>query len=694
MRIKFLLTTYILWQTMVCAQTRYWQATDGLATNEVHQIIPLPNRQMLVNCEGVFCISDGVGFIPVAYKQPKSFRLKHYSQDGYAHFWQGDSLLWLRDFYYIYLFDARSRSFRHDIQDKLPLPEKFKASPRTVIDWQGGTWSGTLNNGIEYTPPKRNRAETIESDHPLAAMARNSAKFDIPIDKERHLQCQHLNQLEYRLSDGATISINAKLPQLNKYRYIVGACPIQQPWVVLFTQNGACLLNTDIDTLATFSASEIIGEHTDKYNCMLRDKKNHLWVGTQNGLYCLIPSVENVMSPPLFSCKRIEGLSNNCIRSLVADANDNIWAGTSCGISRVTPSIINYGEEDGIPQVAMMEREVCLTDDGFLIFVHHSTAATKFRPEWLTDSVAPTPVLTELLENGHSVPIPSFSSESYKIPHDRNHITFRFSSLNYASPAHFSYRYRLNGLEKDWHFIDGADGSINADYKALTPGEYTFEAQAVASDNLWSNSLLITFAIQPPFYMTWWAKTIYILLIATFIISVLVIYIKRKRISLELENDNKVNQLFERRQEARHLFATHTQIDPKKIGINDEEKKLTTQLLNAIEKHIDDDGYGVDQLAQDVALSRTNLYCKLRNMLGISPADFIRNVRLKRAAQLLTDTSLSINEIASNVGFVTSRNFSSNFKKMFGILPSEYRGTHKAGQCPSNSSPKKIIQQE
>ena len=82
----------------------------------------------------------------------------------------------------------------------------------------------------------------------------------------------------------------------------------------------------------------------------------------------------------------------------------------------------------------------------------------------------------------------------------------------------------------------------------------------------------------------------------------------------------------------------------------------------------------MEQLASDVALSRTNLYAKLRNMLGISPADFIRNVRLKRAAQMLTDNpTLSINEVSVRVGFSTPRNFSTQFKKMFGVLPSDYR---------------------
>ena len=97
------------------------------------------------------------------------------------------------------------------------------------------------------------------------------------------------------------------------------------------------------------------------------------------------------------------------------------------------------------------------------------------------------------------------------------------------------------------------------------------------------------------------------------------------------------------------------------------------QLLKVIETHLSDSEYGVDQMAQDVAMSRSKLYDKMRNMLGISPADFIRNVRLKRSAELLTGTSLPITDIAERVGFATARNYSQQFKKMFGVLPSEYR---------------------
>ena len=667
MRIKILLTISLVlcWATMD-AQIRQWGVQDGLPTGEVRQIIALPNHQMLVNCEGVFCISNGAGFTVVSCDRRKAYKLEHYADSaGYGHQWQGDSLLWLRDFYRIYLFDMRTRSFHYDIEGRLRSLGAFSFSPETVSDWQGGMWTGTLGNGITYTPPQRQMAELLEDD-PLIGIARGTAEFNVRLADGRLLQRRGLNRIGYFLPDANRFdSLNERLPQLNDYRNIVGACALAEPWVVLYTQNGACLLDTKADTLAAFKSGECIGEYSDKYNCMLRDAKGNLWIGTQNGLFKTYTE----------GTERVTGLANNCIRSLVMDAQGNIWAGTACGISRITPAVVNYGEDDGIPPVSMMERAACLTDDGRLVFVHHSSVATVFRPEWLSDDAhLQTPVLTLLQVNGHDETC--VQDVGLTLPYNENYLTFQFSSLDYAHPSHVRYRYRLCGLEDEWHTADETIGLAEADYKALPPGVYIFEVQAASADGEWSAPLTVQVSIRPPFWLTWWAKTLYALLLCALIVFFLTLYLKKKKAALVRENDNRVNHLFEMREEARHQFANNTNVDPKKIGVNPEEEVLVAKLLKAIEAHIADEGYGVEQLAADVALSRTNLYGKLRNMLGISPADFIRNVRLKRAAQLLTDNpTLSINEVSVRVGFSTPRNFSTQFKKMFGVLPSEYRGT-------------------
>ncbi len=681
MKIKILLTISVMFCWMgVSAQTRQWGVQDGLPTGEVRQIIPLPNHQMLVNCEGAFCISNGAGFLLVPCDWRQTYMLKHYADSlGYGHQWQGDSLLWLHDFYRIYLFDMRTRSFRYDIEERLRSLGKFTPSPETVTDWQGGTWTGTLGNGIAYTPPQRQMPEILEND-PLIGKARGFSELNVRLADGRLLQRRGLNKIGYFLPETNRFdTLNVRLPQLNGYRNIVGACALSRQWVILYTQNGACMLNTKADTLAAFKPAESIGEYSDKYNCMLLDAKGNLWIGTQNGLFLIHNSQFIIHNSQIeIDCERVTGLANNCIRSLVMDAQGNIWTGTACGISRITPTVVNYGEDDGIPPVSMMERAACLMDDGRLVFVHHSTAATVFRPEWMSDGSQPCiPVLTAMYVNG--LPEPSTPCSLYPplpMSFDKNYLTFQFSSLDYAHPSHIRYRYRLHGLEDGWHTVDETIGLAEADYKALPPGKYIFEAQAASADGEWSETLTVPVTIRPPFWLTWWAKLCYVLVALMGLMGLMAYYLKKKKAALVRENDNRVNQLFEMREEARHQFANNTNVDPKKIGVNPEEEVLVAKLLNAIEAHIADEDYGVDQLASDVALSRTNLYSKLRNMLGISPADFIRNVRLKRAAQLLTVApSLSVNEVSTRVGFGTARNFSTQFKKMFGVLPSDYRSS-------------------
>ena len=82
--------------------------------------------------------------------------------------------------------------------------------------------------------------------------------------------------------------------------------------------------------------------------------------------------------------------------------------------------------------------------------------------------------------------------------------------------------------------------------------------------------------VRPPWWLTWWAKLIYGLIGLLVLFALIGLYLKKKRKALEREDDDRVNKLFERREQARHQFAENTQIDPKKIGVNEEEEQLTT----------------------------------------------------------------------------------------------------------------------
>ncbi len=699
---------------------KQWTVTDGLPTGEVHQIVELPNGQMLVNCEGVFCLSNGRGFQTIPCDYGRCYRLPHYKND-YRQRWQGDSLLWLCDFYRIYLFDARTRSFRYDIEKRLngELIDSFQPSPQTITDRQGGQWTATMAGGIGYAPPKRLLAEQLASNHPLIDMARstidgqrriwrckvnglecetdgksalyntnnveglphNKTTFITQLPDHRFLLCDSLCLLGYFYPniEAAPVSahyvlLNDRLSMLRQYRHFVGACVIDSTWTAVYSQNGAFLLNIKADTLAPLPAAKDIERYSDKYNCMVLDQDNRLWVGTQNGLFRISGLKDWGTAARDSSCSRVEGLANNCIRSLVVDSTGNLWAGTSCGLSRITPTVVNYGPEDSIPPASMMERAAMLTDDGRLVFAFTPAKAICFRPEWMNiDQKAQPVVITAISIDGRTLSLEQLT-QKLSFPHDQNYLTFRFSALNYATPTHTHYRYRMAGLENNWQpyvDIDGSSGSV--EYRALQPETYTFEVQTAIDDGEWGPTTQITITIRPPWWLTWWAKLTYCLIGLTILMTLMGYYLKRKRQKMERENDSRVNHLFELREEARHQFAEATNVDPRKIGVNSEEQELTERMLKAIETHMTDAEYGVDQLAQDVFMSRSALYQKLRNMLGISPADFIRNVRMKRAAQLLSETELTISEVADRVGYSTHKAFAANFKKMFGVLPSEYR---------------------
>lgn len=748
-RLTLILLTLLFALTHAEAQTRRWTTADGLPTDEVRLIIELPNGQMLVGCEGQFCLTMGECFVPISCSTQDTRELRPYAQ-GYGHLWEGDSLLWLHDFYRLYLFDARIRSFIPIPEHRLTEPsvKDFMESHRgmsnitpkaqhlvdslglrpqcttAIYDRQGGLWIGTREGGIVYLSPKQAYPTTVHdealmqhvrnyTDHrgrlwhaqdggllceregqvPLrfdstqvAGLRFGKVGFVCELPGGRYLVGHDLNRLGYLYAEEYRFeSLNDKHPKLGLHRNLVGGCPINKKWTVIYSQNGALMLDNEADTLAPFPPESDIEIYSNKYNCMVSDREGTLWIGTQNGLFF----TENLCSPNVQGVKttRISGLTNNCIRSLVVDAEGRVWAGTSCGISRITPQVVNFGMEDGIPRVSMMERAAMLRADSMLVFAHGSYC-TMFRPEWVMGGGCMLPV--QLLSIGVNGSNRTFTGEvPLTLKYDENYLTFCFSTLDYAHTLHARYRYRLKGLEQEWREAASTRGYAQAAYSALPPGEYTFEVQSSSDTTPWGQTISQRIVVHPPLWLTWWAKLVYGAMAGLIIVALLNLYLRRKRKMMEKENDERVNQLFERREQARHQFAENTHIDPTKIGINEEEEAFVTSLLGVIETHISDSEYGVDQLASDVGMSRTKLYDKMRTMLGISPADFIRNVRLKRAAHMLAHTTLTIAEVSERVGFGTARNFSTQFKRMFGMLPSGYRDT--GGKISPSDAPTDYI---
>jgi signal transduction histidine kinase/ligand-binding sensor domain-containing protein/DNA-binding response OmpR family regulator len=119
-------------------------------------------------------------------------------------------------------------------------------------------------------------------------------------------------------------------------------------------------------------------------------------------------------------------------------------------------------------------------------------------------------------------------------------------------------------------------------------------------------------------------------------------------------------------------FSQKMDVSPSEITITSLDEQLIEDAIKAVEEHIDDPEFSVEDLGRLVGLSRSHLYKKLMSITGKGPAEFIRTIRLKRGRQLLEKSQLQISEIAYAVGFNSPKRFSINFKNEFGISPSDY----------------------
>lgn len=119
----------------------------------------------------------------------------------------------------------------------------------------------------------------------------------------------------------------------------------------------------------------------------------------------------------------------------------------------------------------------------------------------------------------------------------------------------------------------------------------------------------------------------------------------------------------------------HSRIDPEPgdIKITPLDEKLIDKAVKYVTDNIDKPELSVEEMSSSLGMSRVRLYKKIKQITGKTPIEFIRVIRLKRAAQLLRESQLNVSEIAYRTGFNNPKVFSKYFKEEFGILPSRYQ---------------------
>ncbi|CAG5003087.1 Sensor histidine kinase RcsC [Dyadobacter sp. CECT 9275] len=134
----------------------------------------------------------------------------------------------------------------------------------------------------------------------------------------------------------------------------------------------------------------------------------------------------------------------------------------------------------------------------------------------------------------------------------------------------------------------------------------------------------------------------------------------------------RLSNILRQQETARKIFSQQIAIKGSDIAISSRDEGLVRKVIAIIEENISNPDFSVEALSKEVGMSRIHLYRKLNAIAGKTPVEFIRSVRMERAARLLEQSQLTVSEVAYRVGFNNPKYFARQFKEEFGKLPSAY----------------------
>ncbi len=135
----------------------------------------------------------------------------------------------------------------------------------------------------------------------------------------------------------------------------------------------------------------------------------------------------------------------------------------------------------------------------------------------------------------------------------------------------------------------------------------------------------------------------------------------------------RLQNLINGRKLLRKKFAGEILLRPSEVSVNSADENFLNKVLQAVEQNMGEEDFGVEELAKEVAMSRSQLHRKLVALTGQSPSEVLRNTRLLRAKELLQKKVATPSEVAYQVGFNSHTYFSKCFKEEFGMSPSEVK---------------------
>jgi ligand-binding sensor domain-containing protein/signal transduction histidine kinase len=271
---------------------------------------------------------------------------------------------------------------------------------------------------------------------------------------------------------------------------------------------------TEQFTVYNHNANDPTSLSNNRVNSVRFDHSGTMWVGTQDGLGKFEPKTGRFKT-----YYEQDGLSGNVVSCILEDERGHLWMSTNNGLSVFDPAkqtFENYSAADGLPGADLTGWGACFKSSNGEMFFGGFSGGVAFHPDKVVDnSYVPPVVLTDLrlFDRPARVGADSPLSKSIgytsalSLSHDENVFSLEFSALSYFNPATNRYRYKLDGLDRQWHEVGSNQRLVT--YTTLPARMYTFRMQGATSRGAWSEpGLELGVEILPPWWSTWWFRAV------------------------------------------------------------------------------------------------------------------------------------------------------------------------------------------
>ncbi|MDR0865147.1 MAG: helix-turn-helix domain-containing protein [Candidatus Symbiothrix sp.] len=527
------------------------------------------------------------------------------------------------------------------------------------------------------------------------------------VDKQRLMQSTgvYVAERNYTVQDGLSGSFVNRIAPDKKGNV----------WV-LFYKNGVNKIDVQENKITKILLDAENENNQPDY--ILCDNEGFIWIGFPNGLIRMDP--ENNQSKFI----RLN-LFNTCEILSMVEEGRHLWISTTEGVwivDKQTEKVQNLNIVNNLFTAGFYD------PTSGKIYLGASDELALFSPSLLQESEINAPViLTALYVNGelyHPENLSVRYLNEIKLNYKQNNLILEFSDLQYYNEQGNKFVYRLEGIDTKWNILKQQTNRIS--YQNVEYGKYRLIISKLDSSGEPSDTpFVFMIRITPPWYYTTAAKCIYILLIAGLLLWIFIFFRMRnnlrierierektlefsnlkidfynnvshefktplnliinplrkllpdikdnnKKIQLEsvMQNALNLNELIQQQLKQKITFETLTTLKPVEITSPDE--KFLSEMTGIIEDRISDLDLNVNSLSILSGMGSKQIYRKIKQLTGKSPVEYIRSIRLKKAAMLLSQNKFTVSEVMYMVGFSSPSYFSKCFQAEFGKSPKKY----------------------